>query len=346
MDSDKKTINISISTATIFKVLIIILIIGFLYLIRDIVALIFISLILASSFDPWVAWLHRHKIPRGIGILLIYFILFSIFILAIILLIPPITNEISDISVNFPHYYQVVVQGIEKFRNFGNASGIPQLQDSLNKLSSTLTNAAGGIINTIFGVFGGLISFILVLVITFYFTIEEESLKHFIKSLTPISYQPYVTQLITRIRQKLGLWLRGQIILSLVIFILSFVGLMILDIKYALILAILAGIFEVVPYLGPIISGIPAVFFALTQSPIKALFVVILYFIIHQLENHIITPKIMGKTVDLNPLIIIIVLLVGIKLGGIIGAILAVPVATAASVFLRDIFENRKNQQI
>jgi len=346
MNHEKKNITINISTSTILKIFIILLILFFLYYIRQVIALVFIALVLASAFDPWVDWLHRRKIPRGLGILIIYLLFFSIISLAIILLIPPIAREVSDISVNFPTYYDKIVEWYNKFQNLGNPNVAVPIASNLNKLSEDLTQAAGSLLNTIFNIFGGIISFILILVITFYLTVEEENIRRLVKSLMPSQYLPYANQLVTRIRQKMGLWLRAQIILSLIIFILSFVGLMILDVKYALVLAILAGIFEVVPYLGPIISGIPAVFFALTQSPVKALFVVILYFIIHQLENHIITPKIMGKTVDLNPLIIIIVLLIGVRLGGVVGALIAIPVATAVSVFLRDIFESKKNKEL
>ncbi|NQV13085.1 MAG: AI-2E family transporter, partial [Parcubacteria group bacterium] len=174
---------------------------------------------------------------------------------------------------------------------------------------------------------------------SFYFTVQEDSLKKFIRSLAPMKHRPYIENLAGRIQKQIGYWLRGQIMLGLVVGIMLYVGLSLLGVKYALILAILGGLLEIVPYLGPIISAVPAVFLAFTQRPILALFVLILYIAVQQLENHILVPKVMQRVVGLNPLVTIIVILVGVKVAGIIGGILAVPIATAIQVFLSDIFE-------
>jgi predicted PurR-regulated permease PerM len=181
-------------------------------------------------------------------------------------------------------------------------------------------------------------------VITFYFTVEEEGMKRFIRSVSPSHYHPYLMQLINRIQRRLGYWLRGQLILSVVIFVLTFIGLTILGVDYALLLALIAGIFEIIPYLGPFLGAVPAVFLAFVQSPVKALLVVILYIIIQQLENNIIVPKVMSKSVGINPLLVIIILLVGGKIGGAVGMILAIPVATALSVFFEDFLGKRIDQ--
>jgi predicted PurR-regulated permease PerM len=142
-------------------------------------------------------------------------------------------------------------------------------------------------------------------------------------------------------QQKVGLWLRGQIILSVTIFLLTYIGLLILKVKYALVLAFFAGLTEFIPYLGPTIAAIPAVFLTYTQSPMLALFVAILYYIVQLTENNIIVPKVMQKVIGLNPIISIAVLMIGYKVGGITGAILSIPVTTALDVFLSDIFDNK-----
>jgi len=343
---NNKNTTISISTATIIKIILILIVLVFLYLIREVLALIFVALVLASAFDPWVDWFHQRRIPRGLGILVIYIILFSIISASVFLLITPISNEVKDIALNFPHYYQKVLEWYGKFQSLGGPANGLQLDNNLTSLGDNIGAALNKLINTVFSIFGGIVSFFLILVITFYFSVEEEGVKRFVRVITPLKHQPYVMQLIVRMQRKMGLWLRGQIILSLIIFVLVFTGLSILGIKYALLLAFLAGIFEIIPFLGPTISAVPAIFLALTQSPLKALFVVILYLIVQQLENHIITPKVMGKTVDLNPLIVIIVILIGVKVGGVIGALMAVPVATALSVFLKDVFESKERNEL
>ena len=166
-------------------------------------------------------------------------------------------------------------------------------------------------------------------------------MKKVVWSIAPPKYQMYIMGLINRMQQKIGLWLRGQLILSLIIFFLTFIGLSILGVKYALVLALIAGMTEFVPYLGPIFASIPAIFLAFTQSPMLGLFVAILYYIIQLTENNIIVPKLMQKVVGLNPIVSIAVLLIGFEVAGIAGAVLSIPVATAVNVFLTDILENK-----
>lgn len=334
--------TIDISTQTFVKVILFLLIVGFLYLVREAIALIFVALILSSALDPFVDWLRKFKIPRGVGIILVYILLFTIISSIIVLIVPPIASELKLIANDFPTYYEKVVSGLNYLTtNRSDLDVADQIQKSLNAITGSLSRVATGAFSALLDVFGGIISFFLVLVITFYFTVEEEGVKRFIKSMTPIHYQPYVLQLMARIQKRLGYWLRGQIILSLIIFILTFIGLTILGVEYALLLALIAGVFEIIPYLGPILSAIPAIFLSFAQSPAKALSVLILYIIIQQLENNIVTPKVMGKAVGINPLVVIIALLIGAKLAGVMGMVLAVPVATAISVFLED-FVNRR----
>ncbi len=343
MEISKRPININISTMTILKAILIILALYFLYLVKDILVILFVSLILASALDPWVDWMQKRKIPRGLGIVLIYFILLIIIGSTLYLIIPPIVSQVKELSENFPHYLEKIISGFSALKEYTNQQGIlNSLKDNLGIFSANLERAASGIFSTVSGIFGNIFSFFLVLVITFYMVVEENAMKKIVWSIAPSEYQPYIMQLVNRMQGKIGLWLRGQLILSLIIFILTFLGLTILGVNYALVLALIAGLTEFIPYLGPILASIPAIFLAFTQSPMLALFVLILYYIIQLVENNIIVPKLMQKVVGLNPIISIMVLLVGFKVAGIVGAILAIPVATAANVFLKDLFEGRK----
>lgn len=340
MKDIKYTVNIS--TQTFVKILIFFLLVAFFWLVREAIALIFVALILASALDPFVDWLKKFKIPRGMGIIFVYLLLFVIIASAVILIIPPIATEVKLIANDFPTYYEKVVNGLNYFTmNRTDLEVVDQIQGGLNSATAGLSRAASGAFNTLLDIFGGIVSFFLVLVITFYFTVEEEGLRRFLKSMTPTHYQPYVLQLMTRIQRRLGFWLRGQLILSIIIFVLTFIGLTVLGVEYALLLALIAGIFEVIPYLGPFLGSVPAIFLAFAQSPLKALLVLILFVVIQQIENNIIVPKVMSKSVGINPLLVIIVLLVGGKMGGVLGMILAVPVATAISVFLEDFLDKK-----
>jgi len=182
-----------------------------------------------------------------------------------------------------------------------------------------------------------------ILVISFYLTVQEKGVKRFIMSLTPAKHQSYLSSLIERIQRKMGGWLRGQLLLMLIVGILTYIALRLIGLKYALVLALIAGILEIVPYIGPIISAIPAVILGFVQSPFLALLVIILYILIQQIESQIIAPQVMRRAVGLNPIITIIAILIGAKLAGILGIILAVPITAALAEFLKDVYQRRES---
>lgn len=343
---DRKKITIDISSLTMLKILVITAALFFLYFIRDAILIIFVSLILSSAFTPWLDWMQKHKVPRALGILLIYLILFSVIFGAVYLIIPPIINEINELVKSFPYYYEKISTNWQSFQAFSESHQWSQnIQTSLEGIQSSLGMAAGNVFTTVFSFFGGILSFFIILVLTFYMAVDDQAMKKGIRSLLPIDYQPYSMHLINRIQEKIGMWLRGQILLSLIIFAVSWIGLSILGVKYALVLAVFAGVMEVIPYLGPFIGAVPAVFIAFTQSPLLGIITIVLYVIIQQAENYFLVPKVMQKAVGLNPIVIIIAMMIGIKLAGILGVLLALPVATAISVVIRDVFKSKTEKE-
>lgn len=342
MENEKKPVFININALSVVKIVLILILFYVLFLIKGILAILFVSLVLASAIDPIVDWAQRHRIPRGISVIFIYLSMLSIVGTALVLVIPPIIEQANDLSSSFPVVVEKFSTGLESIRAFSVEHGfVNDLQKGISDVTGSLPDAAGGVFTTLKGLIGGTISFFLVMVITFYMAVEEKAMKKIVWSVAPARYQMYIMGLINRMQQKIGLWLRGQLILSLIIFILTFVGLSILGVKYALILAFIAGLTEFVPYLGPTLAAIPAIFLAFTQSPMLAVFVAVLYYVIQLTENNIIVPKLMQKVVGLNPVISIAVLLIGLEIGGIPGAILSIPVTTAISVFLGDVFDDK-----
>ena len=165
--------------------------------------------------------------------------------------------------------------------------------------------------------------------------------------IVPYKYHVFLSELINKIQKKISSWLKGQIVLSLLIGFFVFISMMTLGVKYALVLALLAFLGEFIPYLGPVLAALPAILVAFIDSPLKALFVFIIFVIIQQVENHILVPKIMQKAVGLNPLISILALLIGARLGGVMGVILAIPITTAIIVIISEIFtKDIKTDQI
>lgn len=342
MSESKKPQYINISFLTIIKILIALVLFFVLYIIRDILVILFISLIFASALDPWVDWMKSKKIPRPIGIISIYLILFGVLSTSVILIIPPITSQVSELTSNYPQIAEKISSGFNFLKqvsfNENSLQAFLNTKDSYSGYANAFENILSGAV----GIFGGVFTFFLVLVVTFYMVVEEDSVKKIIWSIAPAKNQVYVMQLISRMQRKIGLWLRGQIILSFIIFVLTFIGLSILGVKYALILAMIAGLTEFIPYMGPMIAAIPAMFLAFTQGgAVFMAFVAVLYYVIQLTENNIIVPKLMQKVVGLNPIVTLAVLMIGLKLAGVVGMILSIPVTTAINVFLKDIFDKK-----
>ena len=325
----------NLSYASILRVVVVALALGFLYIVRDVVGLVFVSVILAAAFDPFVDFFEKRKIPRAVSILVIYLILLAIISLVIVLLIPPVAEQVGQLARNLPDYYERVALGVNNWR--GNES-IPTLPQALSGLSNNLAKATTGVFTTLTGIFGGLISFVSVLVMTFYLAAQKNGLKHFIRFLTPSEHHAYVLGLADKIQNKIGTWLRGQMILCLVVGLAVYLGLTILGVKYALLLGVIAGITEIIPYVGPFIGAIPGVFIAFSDSLPKVIMVAAMYFLIQQLENYVLVPKVMQKSTGLNAVVVMAAILVGGKLGGIVGALLAVPVVSMLEVFLLEKF--------
>lgn len=344
MSGDTPTkVEWTVSSRTIVKVAAVLFCLWLLYALRDIIAIFFVALILSAIIDPLADWFEVRRIPRAIAVVIVYVVLFSILGLVIGLLIPPLVEEIRALASNFSSVWERLVAGATLFREYSAQSGFSkQIEEGLGTVQSVLTRAIGGVFTTITSIFGGIISFVLILVITFYLVIQEDGLKKMFKALVPSHYQPFVGGIFSKVQRKIVSWVKGQLVLSAVIGVLSYIGLSIIGVNYALVLAIFAAVAEFVPYAGPFIGGVVAVFFALSQSTAKALFVVILYIIIQQLENNILVPKVMQRAVGLNPIISILALIAGAKLAGIPGAIFAIPIATALDVIVKEVLNPQR----
>lgn len=343
MPKPSKTM-IEVSTVTLLKILAIGLLVAFLFYIRDILMLVFIALVLASAIDPFIDKLQKYRVPRSLSVIFIYTLAFGLVFISAFLLINPLAVEIGNLSDDFPIYWQKLSFGWQEFQSFSQSHGLEQgvtdaIKSAQNTMTAFATNVFGGAISFI----GGIFSLAVVLVMTFYLAVYDQPMKRKIRSFLPVKYQPYSTHLINRMQEKIGLWLRGQLVLSLIIFVFALVGLSLLGVKYAWVLALLAGVTEIVPYFGPFIGAVPAVFIAFTQSPLLGLLTLILYIIIQQTENYLIVPQVMKRAVGLNPVIVIVALLIGAQVAGIVGIILAVPVTTALSVVVGDILLHRKS---
>lgn len=331
---------IGTSTEIILKVVAVILGLGLLYLIRDILALFFVAIIVMAAIDPLVTWFNgKVRIPRAIGVLIIYLFLLSIFTAIISFLVPALSIQFRGFLADLPDNLKKADEFLRGISFYGQSYGFSL---DLNKITESLSNSSFNIFSTTVGFFTGLVSFIVVLSMAFYMSVKEDGMEIFMDSVTPEKYKLLTLKIAKKIKSRIGRWMSGQLILMLIIFLLDYAVLYFLGVPYALVIALIGGFLEIIPYIGPIISTFIAVLVTLFVSPIKAVFVLILYVIIQQAENNIIFPQIMKKAVGLNPLAVILAMLIGLKLAGVAGAILAVPVATAIGIVIAELM--KKNE--
>ncbi|PJA87010.1 MAG: hypothetical protein CO141_01715, partial [Candidatus Moranbacteria bacterium CG_4_9_14_3_um_filter_42_9] len=294
--------QVEISTGIIFRTILIVLALWFLYLVRDIIALIFVAILIVSAIDPAVDWLQRRKIPRILGVSLVYAVLLAAISLAVSFLVPPLVNQLKDFYQKILEYGQAVGVSLEVLKNYfpsGNADISQQLSGNINDELSLLS---GKIFTGTVGIFSGFFSAMVMLVMAFYMAVKENGTKNFIVSVMPEKHKEYAANLTERIEDKMGRWVQGQLVLMVVIFALDFIGLSLLNVPYALALAIFAGLFEVIPYIGPIVSAVPGIILGFTVSPFIGIMTLLLYWLVQQFENYVILPQVMKKAVGLNPI--------------------------------------------
>lgn len=335
--------TIEISSGTILRAILILLLLWFIYLIRDIVLLLFIAIIIVSAIDPVVDRLQRRKIPRSLSVLVLYILILSLFGLVIFLLIPPITAEIQGLSQSFPQLVEKLSGYFRVVQNFAQSHNLEQnLADFFATAASQISQAGTNLFSGTISFLGGIFEFIIVLSIAFYMTVQEKGTKKFFASILPDDHKQYVMDLVDRIEYKMGRWLQGQLLLMFLIFGLDYFGLLAIGAPYALVLALIAGILEIVPYIGPIVSAIIATTISLLHGPVTGLLVLALFVAVQQIEGYVLTPLVMRKAVGLNPVVIIVALLVGAKLAGVVGVLVSVPIATVIGEVVNDIVGREK----
>lgn len=326
----EQKVTLDIPLTTILKVVAALVGIYLIFLVRDIIALIFITIIFVAAVSPIIDYLKKY-INRTLAVSIVFLAILTIVAGILYAIIPPLVDQSQQLAQNVPGWITQVTPYYQAARDY-----LPSLQNSLDNISATLATASGNIFSATASIFGGVVSLVTVIVLSFYFLLDEKAFKSSIFALLPPEKREDVSEIVKKLVLKVGDWLRGQLVLGFIVGALDLIGLLIIGVPYALTLALIGAVMEIVPVVGPIISGAIAAAVALTLSPIKALMVIALYILIQQLENHLLVPQIMKKAVGLSPVIIIIAIVTGAKLLGITGALLAIPITASISVIALD----------
>ncbi|MFA6963862.1 MAG: AI-2E family transporter [Patescibacteria group bacterium] len=310
-------LKIEISLSTFFKLALVIGLAYLVILLKDVLVLIFIVLILVAAFRPVIkSWSKRiGRVPSVLALLLIMLTVISAFVYVVF---PPLIPQSVQLIDNLPSY-----AGKLGFLR----EHLPSLENGVSSLLQGFGNIGQSFISFTTTLVGGVVSFFTIIVLTLYFLLDEKFFSNNFGRLIPANKRELVVGLTDKVSQKIGNWMRGQLILGLIIGTFVYIVLSLIGIPYALTLAVIAGVLEFLPIIGPVLSAVIGGLVALTISPLSALFTIIFYIILQQVENNLIVPKIMQKAVGLPPAIIIVAILIGGKLLGITGALLAVPVS-------------------
>ena len=346
MNGNDRPNIVNLSFNTLWKVVVVLALVYFAYYLRDIFLVLLTSIVLGSAVRPFSSWLEKFKIPRVFAVLLVYIIAFSVILGTLYFIIPPIFGDMLDIAQTLPTKINSFMQTSS---TWGSVTGFSSsfvngfsLNDLVNSnVGSYLPAIPKNVMELITFLFNGIFSFILIIIISFYIAVQKNGVEEFLRLVVPLRSESYIIDLWQRVEKKIGGWLQGQILLGVIIGPLVFLGLTLLGVKYALILAILAAVFELIPFFGPVLSAVPAVIFAFSTGVPVGLMTLGFYIVVQQFENHLIYPLVVRKIIGVPPLIVIISLVIGAKLAGFLGIILAVPVATLFMEMANDM-ETRK----
>lgn len=303
--------KIEISHKTIIFIFLFLAFIWLVLQVRDILFLLFIAFIVMAALRPAVDWLDNKRIPRIVGSLLMYVLVFGVIGLSLAGIIPSLVIQFTKLTNLLPSVLGKIV---------------PYWNIDASAITQQIAPIGENVLKLTIGIFSNIATTFMVLVFAFYFLLERKYAHKFVSGFLGEEQATVIIDTLIRIEKRLGSWVGGQLLLMVSVGVLSYIGLLIFGVEFALPLAIVAGLLEIIPTIGPVVSAIPAIIVALGVSPIMGLYIALLYIVIQQLENNLLVPLIMKRSVGLHPLVTIVSLLVGARLGGIVGAILAVPI--------------------
>jgi len=345
--NNKTTISISVSS--VIKVVLVLALFYLAYVLRDLILIFISGVVIASAVEPLIEWFTERKLKRVLAVILIYVAIIALLLASFYFLFVPLLKETSVFLKSLPDYLASAELwkplqsiGINAGPTVQGISDKLSLGDFANRINHTVSDT-GNIWSSFSAIFGGAFGLILVLVISFYLAVQEKGIENFLKVAVPIRQRDYAVDLWNRAEKKIGLWMQGQIVLIVIIGVLVYLALSLLQVENALLLAVLAGLLEIIPVFGPIIAAIPAVAIGTSDGGASlGLLVAGAYLVIQQFENHLIYPVVVKKVVGVSPIMVIIALIAGAKIAGFLGILLSVPVAAVIVELFNDMSKGKE----
>ena len=333
---------LDISWGTIVKLAITGFLVYVVFLVRDILVLVLFGVIISILFDPIIAFLQKKRVPRVVSTIGVYVGIFGVLSLIVWGTIPVFTGEINRFSESFPRYFEESISpslqglGIVVFSD---------LQSVLDALSGNLEKVASNALTVLFAIFGSIFATFFVISVAIFLSIEDRPIERIIRLLFPRRYEALALDLWGRSQRKVSGWFLSRVIGSIFVMSATYFALLLFDVQYPVSLALLSGVLNFIPVVGPIIAGVLIAVMVAFDSVLQAVFVILAYILIQQIEENVLMPLLSKKFIGLPPALVIISLAVGAQFWGIMGAVLAVPLAGILFEFLRDFLKKRKEEK-
>jgi predicted PurR-regulated permease PerM len=337
---------VRISTGSIVKILLLLFLAYLLFHLANILLLVLVAIVIASFVEAGVQLCAKYNISRTLAVPVIFALVTAILFVVFYAFIPIVFRELADVvsllSTYFPSTQSIDSQSIEGATNFvSSLASNPSTSGLLENIQNATSVLSQGALSVIGSTFGGLLNLILVVVMSFYLSIQDKGIDTFLRILTPASNEKYVLNLWARTQRKIGLWFKGQLLLGLLVGTITFAVLALLGVKYAFLIGIITGIAELIPF-GVIFATIPAVLFAVIDGGVVLGLKVLIYFVImQQIENYVLNPVVSRRVVGIPPLVVLLAFMIGITLAGFWGAIIAIPVAVFVLEYLSDVEKSK-----
>jgi predicted PurR-regulated permease PerM len=321
---------LEISWFSLWRVLFFLALAGLMYLSLNILLGLFLALVISSGLEFIVNFMEKRGIPRTVGVILVFVVSALLVIITVYTVLPLLIIDINTALLSLDKLAQDSWWG--PFVDFRSTQS---LNEFINRISQELFSGGTSPLGAFSNLFGSLALTVSVVISAFYLSLSRDGVERFIMAVFPADMERQALKIYERSRARIGLWFRTQILLSLIVGVVVLITLSILGVRHAVLLGLLAAVLEIVPFIGPILAGTAAVISALITSPSLALYTLIAFLVIHQIENHILIPMIMGKSIGMHPVIVIMALLIGAEAGGFMGILVSVP----AAVVLQEILE-------
>ncbi|SFS97429.1 AI-2E family transporter [Marininema halotolerans] len=302
-----------------------------------------IAIIFSYLLNPIVNMLSNRAVPRSLAVLLIYTLFICAIAIIVTNLLPLFNHQVHELVEHFPEWNQRVQTWIDQMNESKDA--LPEsvrlgIEKSLDRLEGTITDGVGNMVGDLGSTLNQVFLAFIVPFLVFYMLKDVHVIENTVVKLLPTKRRREVIQMFREIHEALGNYIRGQLIVCVAVGVLAYIGYLLIGLPYALLMAAIVGIFNVIPYLGPFFGAIPALLVAVTVSKEMVIGVIVVNLIVQILEGNILSPQIVGKSLQMHPLFIIFALLVGGELGGIFGLILAVPLFAAGKVIIDHTFRH------